>query len=253
MMGANRALAITLYFFGDFEAARQYAVRSIQIWRSGGVHSPVEEITAPAVSCLCCKAQSEWHLGEITSCQATIAEAISPPEQLNDMHALAVALWNTAILALYERNPAEVERCASKKQACADAGSFSDFPALNLFTDRKVSGERIGNGRIPERVIFYSDSMRAVSRLAINHTLTPERRLNSRYVVIDAQEHRLDAETLDVIGSDQWLPSAKLSSIHSVHFVTLGHETTKPLSSIARQIFAIDRICPLIGRFPWDY
>src|SRR5271165_7355549 len=115
-------------------------------------------------------------------------------------------------------------------------GSFSDFPALNLFTDRKVSGERIGNGRIPERVIFYSDSMRAVSRLAINHTLKPERRLNSRYVVIDAQEHRLDAETLDVIGSDQWLPSAKLSSIHSVHFVTLGHETTKPLSSIARQI-----------------
>ena len=201
-MGANRALAITLYFFGDFEAARQYAVRSIQIWRSGGVHSPVEEITAPAVSCLCCKAQSEWHLGEITSCQATIAEAISPPEQLNDMHALAVALWNTAILALYERNPAEVERCASKKQACADAGSFSDFPALNLFTDRKVSGERIGNGRIPERVIFYSDPMRAVSRLAKNHTLKPERRLNSRYVVIDAQEHRLDAETLDVIGSD---------------------------------------------------
>src|SRR5580700_10413204 len=81
-------------------------------------------------------------------------------------------------------------------------GSFSDFPALNLFTDRKVSGDRIGNGRIPERVIFYSDSMCAVGRLAKNHTLKPERRLNFRYVVIDAQEHRLDAETLDVIGSD---------------------------------------------------
>src|SRR5271165_2940989 len=81
-------------------------------------------------------------------------------------------------------------------------GSFSDFPALNLFTDRKVSGKRIGNGRIPERVIFYSDSMGVVSRLAKNHTLKPERRLNFRYVVIDAQEHGLDAETLDAIGSD---------------------------------------------------
>src|SRR5580704_18012333 len=49
---------------------------------------------------------------------------------------------------------------------------------------------------------FILTSMRAVSRLAINHTLKPERRLNFRYVVIDAQEHRLDAETLDVIGSD---------------------------------------------------
>jgi len=94
----------------------------------------------------------------------------------------------------------ELERPRSKRVRMP--GSFSDFPALNLFTDRKVSGERIGNGRIPERVIFYSDSMRAVSRLAINHTLKPERRLNSRYVVIDAQEHRLDAETLDGIGSD---------------------------------------------------
>src|SRR5208282_5272054 len=86
-------------------------------------------------------------------------------------------------------SPASARAGASRKQACAMPGSFSDFPALNLFTDRKVSGERIGNGRIPERVIFYSDSMRAVSRLAKNHTLKPERRLNSRYVVIDAQEH----------------------------------------------------------------
>src|SRR5260370_33298353 len=71
-----------------------------------------------------------------------------------------------------------------------------------MLTDRKVSVESIGNGRRPELVIFYSGSMRAVSRLAINHSLKPERPLNSRYLVIDTQEHRLDAETLDVIGSD---------------------------------------------------
>ena len=29
----------------------------------------------PAVSCLCFEALSEWHLGEIASCQATMAES----------------------------------------------------------------------------------------------------------------------------------------------------------------------------------
>ncbi len=49
MIGAYRALAVTLYFLGDFEAARQYAMCGLQIRRSGGVHSPVEEFIAPAV------------------------------------------------------------------------------------------------------------------------------------------------------------------------------------------------------------
>ena len=41
MIGAYRALAVTLYFLGDFESARQYAMRGVQIWRSGGVQSQV--------------------------------------------------------------------------------------------------------------------------------------------------------------------------------------------------------------------
>jgi hypothetical protein len=73
MIGAHRALAVTLYFSGDFEAARQYAMRGVQLWRLGNVHSPVEEVTAPAVSCLCFQALTEWHFGEIASCQASMA------------------------------------------------------------------------------------------------------------------------------------------------------------------------------------
>ena len=41
MIGAYSALAATLYYLGDFETARQYAMRGLQIWRSGGVQSPV--------------------------------------------------------------------------------------------------------------------------------------------------------------------------------------------------------------------
>ena len=113
LMGAYRALACTLCFLGDFDSARQYAMRGVQIWRSGGVQSPVEEIASPAVLFLCYGALSEWHLGEIASCRATMAEAISLAKELNDMHALAVALTFGAVLGHFERNPAEVERLAS--------------------------------------------------------------------------------------------------------------------------------------------
>jgi tetratricopeptide (TPR) repeat protein len=114
LIGAYRALACTLCFLGDFDSARQYAMRGVQIWRSGGVQSPVEEIASPAVLFMCYGALSEWHLGEIASGRATMAEAISLAKELNDMHALAVALTFGAVLAHFERNPAEVERLASE-------------------------------------------------------------------------------------------------------------------------------------------
>src|ERR1700675_4926832 len=41
MMGAYRALAGTLFYLGNFESARQYAMDSVQIWRSGAVQSVV--------------------------------------------------------------------------------------------------------------------------------------------------------------------------------------------------------------------
>ena len=113
MIGAYDALAATLYFLGDFESSRQYAMRGVQIWRSGGVQSHPEDVDTPVVGCLCYKAYSEWHLGEIASCQATMAEAISLAKELNDTNALAIALGWAASLALLERNPAEVDRLAS--------------------------------------------------------------------------------------------------------------------------------------------
>jgi tetratricopeptide (TPR) repeat protein len=113
LIGAYRALACTLCFLGDFDSARKYAMRGVQVWRSGGVQSPVEEIASPAVLLLCYGALSEWHLGEIASCRATIAEAISLAKELNDMAALAIALAFGAVLGHFERSPAEVERLAS--------------------------------------------------------------------------------------------------------------------------------------------
>jgi serine/threonine protein kinase len=129
MIGGHRALAVTLYHLGHFESARQYAMRGVQIWRSRGVQSPVEEITAPAVTSLCYEALSAWHLDEIASCQTSMAEAISLAKELNDMLALTVALWNAGILAQFERNPIEADRLASDLIELTTRQNFAQFLA----------------------------------------------------------------------------------------------------------------------------
>jgi hypothetical protein len=91
MIGAYRALSCTLLFLGYFEPARQYAIRGVQIWRSGGVPSHPQEVDPPVVGCLCHLAHSEWYLGEIASCQANMDEAVSIAKELNDTFALALA------------------------------------------------------------------------------------------------------------------------------------------------------------------
>jgi predicted ATPase len=113
MTGAYNALACTTYCLGDFEKARQYATRGAQIWRSAIVQSPVQEVDAPVVSCLFHKSLSEWHLQEMTSCHEAMAEAISLAKELNDMGALANAIYNSGVLAHFERDVSQAERSTS--------------------------------------------------------------------------------------------------------------------------------------------
>jgi hypothetical protein len=42
-----------------------------------------------------------------------MAEAISLAKKLNDLHALAVAIFWASVLSYYEHDPVKVERCAS--------------------------------------------------------------------------------------------------------------------------------------------
>src|SRR5262249_1092488 len=69
-VGAYRALAPTAYFLGDFETAREHAMRGVEVWRSGGLQSLAEEVAAPVIICLIVEALSDWHLREIASCEA---------------------------------------------------------------------------------------------------------------------------------------------------------------------------------------
>ena len=127
LIGAFGALGHTHYHLGDFQAARRYATRGVQLWRSGDILSPVEDLIAPAVICFCQEAHSSWHLQGIGSCQASIAEAISLAKELNDTHALAMALMSAAVLNYYERCPEETERLASEAIEMSTRQSFAQW------------------------------------------------------------------------------------------------------------------------------
>jgi tetratricopeptide (TPR) repeat protein len=130
IIGAYNALSLTLYYLGDFEAARQYAMRGVQIWRSGNVRSYAEDFHTPVVGCLCYGAMSEWHLGDIAACQANMDEAVSIAKEMNDTFALALALNWAENLANLERNHAEADRLASDLLELSTHHNFVHWLAL---------------------------------------------------------------------------------------------------------------------------
>jgi serine/threonine protein kinase/tetratricopeptide (TPR) repeat protein len=144
MIEAYRALAITLHHSGDFKTAHQYAMRALQIWESGNVNSQMEGPQTPVVVCLCYRSGCEWHFGEIASCHATVAKAISLAKELNDMNSLAIALSFAAGQAANERNLAEVDRFASDLIELSTRQNFAFWLAIGAIYHgwaRSASGD----------------------------------------------------------------------------------------------------------------
>ena len=104
----------------------------------------VEDINAPVIICLCFRALSEWQFGEIAASQVTIMEAISLAKDLNDMHALALALYFAGLLAYFEYNHGEVERLASDLIELSTRQTFATFLPLGAILRgwaRSASGD----------------------------------------------------------------------------------------------------------------
>ena len=123
MIGGYSALAATHCYLGDdFEIARQYALRGVEIWRSGRVHTLelVEEMMASPVVCLIYEALSEWYLAESPSSLASIAEAISLAKELNDMSAAETQIETSfceAIRIARKQKAISVEKLAEASYA----------------------------------------------------------------------------------------------------------------------------------------
>src|SRR6516162_1273004 len=159
MIGACRALAINRYYLGDFEVAARYAKRGVRIWRTGKVEFPVEEVHTPVVLCLCFEALSRWHLGEITTCRAIMAEAISVANELRDSHALAQALYLSLTLGYYERNFSEVERLASD---LIELSTRQDFAFYLPVAEILRGWVRSASGNPAEGVAWIEDGIRRI-------------------------------------------------------------------------------------------
>jgi adenylate cyclase len=228
MIGACRALSGTLYFSGDSETARQYAMRGVQLWRSGGTPSHTEFLDAPAVVCLCYEALSRWHFGEIASSQATMAEAISLAKELKDMPALAIALHFAAYLAHYERNPIEAERLASELIELSTRHQFASWLAVgSIFRGwaRSASGDTTeGIPWIEEGI----DDWRATgAMIALPYHLGKKAEaLHLADRTSEALEAIREAEAIAERSEERhW--SAELHRLKGVFLAALGAEETK--------------------------
>ena len=237
MMGAYRVLASTLYFLGDFETARQYAMRGLEIWRSGGVQFQAEEVSAPAVNCLCFKALTEWHFGEIASCKATMAEAIPLARELNDMPALAVALYFAWHLAHFEGNRAEVERLASELIELSTRQNF----ALWLPIGAVLRGwARSASGDTDEGISWIEDGIedyRATGSIAmLPYFLALKAEvLHLAGRTSESLEAIREAEALGERSEERWW-SAEQHRLRGVFLATLGAEETEIEASFCEAI-----------------
>jgi hypothetical protein len=227
MIGAHHALGVTLYLMGDFESARQYVKRGVQIfvqiWRSGGVHPPVEQVDSPAIVCLCYQVLSEWHIGEIASCHTTMAEAMLLAKELNDMHGLAVALFSAARCGCSERDPAEVERYASDLIQLSTRQSFAFWLAVGVILRgwaRSASCDPVEGTSWIEHGIRDYRATGSMLRLPYFLTLKAEA-LYLAHRTSETLEAIREAEALAESSGERWC-SAELHRLRGVFLAAIG-------------------------------
>jgi serine/threonine protein kinase/tetratricopeptide (TPR) repeat protein len=237
MIWAYDALAATLYFLGDFEASGQNAMRGVRIWRSRNVQSHPEDVDTPVVACLCYKAYSEWHLGEIASCRATIAEAISLAKKLNDTNALAIALGWAADIAYSQRNPAEADRLASDLTELATRHNlvyFLNISAIGRGWARSVSSNTAEGISLIEQGIRNLRETGTV--LALPHYLAQKAEaLHLAHRTSEALEAINEAEAL-AERFEQRVYRADLHRLRGVFLATLGADETRIETSFCEAV-----------------
>ncbi len=156
MIGACSAMGATHYYLGDFETARQYTTRGLQIWRSSDIRFSFQDVDAQPVGCLCHEALLQWHFGEIPSCHVTIAEAISLARKLNDMHGSAVALAYAGRLAHDELGAREMEHLASDLIELSTRYGFELWLAIGKIF---LGSARSASGSTAEGLLWIEDGI----------------------------------------------------------------------------------------------
>jgi predicted ATPase len=228
VLGACHPLAGTLYFSGDIEAARKYAMTGLKIWRSGNTQPVVEELSNPAVSCLYWLAMCEWHFGEIVSCQESIAEAIALAKELNDFQGLAVALIFAGILAQLDGDAEQVERFASDTIEVSTRQNFANWLAAAL----TIRGwARVVRGKVAEGISLIEEGIRGYQacRSMVNMSYILALKGETLYLAhrtSEALEAISDAEVLvERFEERHWC--AELHRLRGVFLAAIGADQTQ--------------------------
>jgi predicted ATPase len=238
MLAAFQVLAATSYFLGEFGSARKYARRGVQIWRSGGVTSPVaEEIQAPVVNCLIYEAMSDWHFGAIASCHALMDEAISIARELKDTNALVLALvWATS-LAHLERNLAKVDRLASDLIELSTRHNFVHWLAIATISRGWARSE---SGNTAEGIPRIEQGIRDLRKTGTTLDLTAFLPLKAEALhLADCTSEALEAinEAVAIAARYEhgcW--SAELHRLRGVFFAALGAEELRIEASLCEAL-----------------
>ena len=233
MIGSCAALAATHYFLGNFEICGQYAIHGVQIWRSVGVQSSVEEVDVPEVGCLIFEALFRWHIGEITCSQVALEEALSLAKGLNDMHGLAVAVHYAVILAYFKRNPIQVELRVSELIELSTRQNFAHWLAAgtNLRTlMRGIFGDtREGFAWIEDhRAIRYMHFKPFVLALKAEALYLANRTLQSLEAINEAERQA------EISGERWWC--AELHRLRGVFLTAIGADETQIEASFCEAI-----------------
>ena len=237
MMGACTALTLTRYFLGDFDSSRRYVMRALQIWRSGRVQSPVEEVDVMAVTCLCFEALSDWHLGKTVSCHAIVTEAISLAKKLNDMHGLAVALYWAAQLYPSDRQPSEVERLTSE---LIELSTRQNFPHWLAWGTVLRGWARNASGNTTEGLSLIEDGIEDYrgngSILDLPRLLSLKAEaLHLADRTVEALEAIKEAEKVVEISEAHWW-DAELHRLRGVFFTAIGADAAQIEASFCEAI-----------------
>jgi Protein kinase domain len=237
MMGAYRASSGTFSFLGDFEFAREYAMRGRQIWHTRRAECQAEEITAHPVACLFYEALCEWHFGEFASSQASTAEAISLAKELNDIHGLAGSLFFAGVIAQCARDHTEVERLASKIIELSTQRKFAHWLAGGIALRgwaRSVSGDTaVGISWIKEGI---KDLWEIGTTLVIPFLLALKAEaLHLADRTSEALQAIKEADELAERSEGRWC-CAELQRLRAVFLTALGAEETQIEASFREAI-----------------
>jgi adenylate cyclase len=254
MLGAQRALAGTFYYMGEFEAARQHAMHAIQIWQSGAGPSPAEEIHSPAVVSMVYKALCDWFFGDTASCRATMAQAIDLARELNNTTVLAAALYFAAALGHLERDPAEVERSDLMELTAHHHLAF--WPAGGTILR---GWARSASGEITEGLAWIEEGIRAYRatgvKLTIPYLLTLKAEAlhlaGRSFEALDAIE---EAEASVERFEERWW-CAELHRLRGIFLATVGAEEARIEASFgdAIRIAKRQKSIPLMKRAEATY